>query len=46
MSFNAVFTNGKYRDNSSSVFTLESFKGYFNRELVEMRLEVPTSTSR
>ncbi|MCB9298914.1 MAG: AsmA family protein [Lewinellaceae bacterium] len=40
VSFNAVFTNGKYRDNSSSVFTLESFKGYFNRELVEMRLEV------
>ncbi|MCB0584814.1 MAG: hypothetical protein KDD06_05740, partial [Phaeodactylibacter sp.] len=40
VSFNAVFTNGKFRDNSSSVFTLESFKGYFNRELVEMRLEV------
>ncbi|MCB9348394.1 MAG: AsmA family protein [Lewinellaceae bacterium] len=40
VSFNAIFTNGKFRDNSSSVFTLESFKGYFNRELVEMRLEV------
>ncbi len=40
VSFNAVFTNGKFRDNSSSVFTLENFKGYFNRELVEMRLEV------
>lgn len=40
VSFNAVFTNGKFRDNSSSVFTLESFKGYFNRELIEMRLEV------
>ena len=40
VSFNAVFTNGKFRDNSSSAFTLESFKGYFNRELVEMRLEV------
>ncbi len=40
VSFNAVFTNGKFRDNSSSVFTLERFKGYFNRELIEMRLEV------
>ena len=40
VSFSAVFTNGKFRDNSSSVFTLENFKGYFNRELVEMRLEV------
>lgn len=40
VSFNAVFTNGKFRDNSSSVFTLENFKGYFNRELMEMRLEV------
>ncbi|MCB9276300.1 MAG: hypothetical protein H6564_19830 [Lewinellaceae bacterium] len=40
VSFNAVFSNGKYRDNSSSSFTLENFKGYFNRELVEMRLQV------
>lgn len=40
VSFSAVFTNGKFRDNSSSVFTLENFKAYFNRELVEMRLEV------
>jgi hypothetical protein len=40
VSFNAVFSNGKYRDNSSSAFTIEKFKGYFNRELVEMRLRV------
>lgn len=40
VSFNAVFSNGKFRDNSSSTFTLENFKAYFNRELVEMRLEV------
>ncbi|NBC08559.1 MAG: AsmA family protein [Bacteroidetes bacterium] len=40
VSFNAVFTNGKYRDNSSSAFTLERFKAYFDRELVEMRLRV------
>jgi hypothetical protein len=37
VSFNAIFTNGKYRDNSSSSFTIEKFKAYFNRELVEMR---------
>lgn len=40
VSFNAVFTNGKYRDATSSSFTVERFKGYFNRELVEMRLHV------
>lgn len=36
--FSAVFTNGKYRDNSSSSFTISDFRGYFDRELVEMRL--------
>lgn len=40
VSFQAKFTNGKYRDNSSSVFTLEGFKGYFNRELIEMEASV------
>lgn len=40
VSFNAVFSNGKYRDNRSSSFTLERFKAYFNRELIEMRLRV------
>ncbi len=40
VSFNAVFSNGKYRDNRSSVFTLERFKAYFDRELVEMRLRL------
>jgi hypothetical protein len=40
VSFNAIFTNGKYHDNSSSVFTLERFKAYFNRELIEMRMRV------
>ncbi|MCG8328190.1 MAG: AsmA family protein [Chitinophagales bacterium] len=40
VSFNAVFSNGKYRDNSSTSFTIEQFKAYFNRELVEMRLQV------
>lgn len=36
----AVFSNGKYRDNSSSVFSLDHFKGYFNRELLEMSGQV------
>ena len=40
VSFNAVFSNGKYHSNRSSVFTLERFTAYFNRELVEMRLRV------
>ncbi len=40
VSFNAVFTNGKYRDATSSEFTIEQFKGYFNRELIEMRMNV------
>jgi hypothetical protein len=40
VSFNAVFTNGKFRDNSSSSFTIEQFKAYFNRELIELRLQL------
>lgn len=38
--FNAIFSNGKFRNNSSSTFTLENFTAYFNRELIEMRLQV------
>jgi hypothetical protein len=40
VSLQAVFTNGKYRNNSSSTFRLDQFKGYFNRELLEMTAEV------
>lgn len=38
--FKALFSNGKFRDNSSSLFKLEDFTGYFNRERIEMRLEI------
>ena len=40
VSLQAVFTNGKYRNNRSSTFRLDQFKGYFNRELLEMTAEV------
>ncbi len=40
VSLQAVFTNGKYRNAKSSVFRLDQFKGYFNRELIEMTAEV------
>ncbi len=40
VSFTARFTNGKYRADDSSIFEIENLKGYFNRELFEMRLRV------
>ncbi len=40
VSFNADFTNGKFRDQRSSKLIVEGFKGYFNRELAEMELRV------
>jgi len=40
VSFTANFTNGKYRNNESTVFEIKNLKGYFNRELFEMRLLV------
>ncbi|MFN7115564.1 MAG: AsmA-like C-terminal region-containing protein [Saprospiraceae bacterium] len=40
VSFTANFTNGKYRSNESTVFAIQNLKGYFNRELFEMRLLV------
>lgn len=39
VSFSATFTNGTYRKASSSIFEIKNFKGYFNRELVEMKLK-------
>ncbi len=39
VSFTANFTNGKYRNNESTVFEIQNLKGYFNRELFEMRLK-------
>ena len=40
VALNASFTNGKYRTNESSVFELTDFRGYFNRELLELQLKV------
>lgn len=40
VSFTATFTNGKYRSDESTVFEIKNLKGYFNRELFEMRLLV------
>lgn len=40
VSLTARFTNGKYRSDESTVFEIQHLKGYFNRELFEMRLLV------
>lgn len=40
VSFTASFTNGKFRTDDSSIFEIKNLKGYFNRELFEMRLRV------
>jgi len=40
VSFSAQYSNGKERNNASSSFVLKDFKGYFNRELVDMELDV------
>jgi len=40
VSFSALFTNGEYRKASSTFFEIKNFKGYFNRELVEIKLSV------
>ncbi len=40
VSFNARFTNGKFRADDSSIFEITNLKGYFNRELFEMRLRL------
>ncbi len=40
VSFKAAFDNGKHQNNASSSFKIEGFKGYFNRELLELELEV------
>lgn len=38
--FKALFSNGKLRNNSSSVFNIQDFRAYFKRELIEMKLMV------
>ena len=40
VSFEAHFTNGPKRKNSSTSFELRGFRGYFNRELINLDLKV------
>jgi len=40
VSFTATFTNGEGRNRRTSVFQVDDLKGYFNRELVELRLRL------
>jgi AsmA-like C-terminal region/AsmA family len=40
VAFTARFTNGKEQNNRTSVFSISDFKGYFNRELIELKLKV------
>jgi len=40
VSFSASFTNGKGRSQRNSVFTINDFKGYFSRELIESKLQI------
>ncbi len=40
VSFTAWFSNGKYRNNKTTLFEIRDFKGYFNRELTEMKLKI------
>lgn len=40
VSFKTDYSNGKYRDNSSSRLVIQDFSGYFNRELIEMEMRI------
>lgn len=40
VSFSAIFSNGKQRNNQNSSFEISDFKGYFNRELIEGGLRI------
>ncbi|MEL6864960.1 MAG: AsmA-like C-terminal region-containing protein, partial [Bacteroidota bacterium] len=40
VNFKASFTNGTQQSNLTSVFEIKDFKGYFNRELIESRLQI------
>ena len=40
VSFNTDYSNGKYRENSSSRLLIQDFSGYFNRELIEMEMRI------
>jgi hypothetical protein len=40
VSFIAHFDNGAYHNNRSSTFEIQEFRGYFNRELIELSMKV------
>ncbi len=40
LTFNANYTNGEARTNQSSVLEIKDFKGYLQRELIELKLKV------
>lgn len=40
VSFIAHFDNGAYHNNRSSTFEIQEFRGYFNRELIELNMKV------
>ncbi len=40
VTFTASFSNGNERNNRTSEFSISDFKGYFNRELIELKLKV------
>ncbi len=40
VTFTARFTNGKERSSRTSEFSISDFKGYFKRELIELKLKV------
>ncbi len=40
VAFVASYSNGKYRDRSSSILEISNLQGYFNRELTELKLRV------
>ncbi len=40
LTFSAQFTNGEDRNNRSSIIEIKDFKGYLQRELIELKLKV------
>ncbi len=40
LTFNAEYTNGKDRTNQSTLLEIKDFKGYLQRELIELKLKV------
>lgn len=40
VSFSSIFSNGAGRSGKSSIFQIKDFKGFFNRELIELYLNI------